>query len=68
MSKVITIHADGSQTIRYFHRCGDCKDCPKNEGISVMGCSNVLPCGQYHCWDDLTEYDCSKCPSNCKRN
>lgn len=42
MSKIITIHADGSQTIRYFHRCGDCKDCPLNEGIPQTAVDDIL--------------------------
>lgn len=68
MSKILTLHEDGSKTVRTFHTCGDCSDCPYNNGVRVDGCSNVLPCGQYYCWDNWAGYDCSKCPGLCKRN
>ena len=52
MSKILTLHEDGSKTVRTFHTCGDCSDCPYNNEVRVDGCSNVLPCGQYYCWDN----------------
>lgn len=64
MAKLITINTKG-EVVRVveFHRCGDCNDCPLNQGIFVMGCSNVRPCGQYHCWDSCYEHDCDSCPA-----
>lgn len=61
MSKIITVKLDGSRTVRDFHRCHDCDDCPLNVG-AVPDSSWKLPCGQQHCWDDCFEHDCDNCP------